>query len=355
VPGTTNNYVSDFTWQIDYSASGIYTVVITASASHQDSSGTITTESTFNFLMEVNNTIPTPNAGGTYTVARGIDGLTLNGSAPDPGTGADETYAYSWDLNGDGNFTDASGLTPTLTWNQLAALWPATSGPMPGNYTITLKVAATMINYPYTVDFRTGTATLTITPTYTLTTAVNIPGSGSVARDPAPINGLYRPGTAVRLTATANNGYHLVGWQIVNGGQATGSVNPLTVTMDANKTVTAIFSNKALYTVTVNTVGSGNVTKFPDQAGYESGTQVQLTATANPGYFFTGWSEDATGVANPVTITVTKSMLVTATFTQVFPVTITKIGSGTVGITAQPASPQPNDGTSGCPKSPLEE
>ena len=47
--------------------------------------------------------------------------LSLNGSGssdPDPL----DTLTYSWDVNGDGTFGDASGVSPTLTWSQLQAL-----------------------------------------------------------------------------------------------------------------------------------------------------------------------------------------------------------------------------------------
>ncbi len=55
------------------------------------------------------------DAGGPYTVAEGAS-LTLDGSGSSPGA------TYGWDLDGDGGFDDALGLSPTLTWAQLEAL-----------------------------------------------------------------------------------------------------------------------------------------------------------------------------------------------------------------------------------------
>lgn len=54
-------------------------------------------------------------AATPYTVAEG-GSLTLDatGSTPDA--------TYEWDLNFDGDFSDATGLTPTLSWDQLVAL-----------------------------------------------------------------------------------------------------------------------------------------------------------------------------------------------------------------------------------------
>jgi len=71
------------------------------------------------------------------------------------------------------------------------------------------------------------------------------------------------------------------------------------------------------YTLTVNVVGNGSVSKSPDQATYASGTVVTLTATADAGWTFSGWSGDLTGSTNPDTITMDGDKTVTATFTEV--------------------------------------
>jgi uncharacterized repeat protein (TIGR02543 family) len=52
-----------------------------------------------------------------------------------------------------------------------------------------------------------------------------------------PASGQYSPGTVVELAATSSPGYIFGGWS----GDATGSDNPLSVLMDANKTITANF------------------------------------------------------------------------------------------------------------------
>jgi PKD repeat protein len=61
----------------------------------------------------ITSTQPLANAGGPYTVAEGAS-IALNGSASsDPG-GA--ITAYAWDLDRDGQFDDATGATPTVTF-----------------------------------------------------------------------------------------------------------------------------------------------------------------------------------------------------------------------------------------------
>jgi uncharacterized delta-60 repeat protein len=65
------------------------------------------------------NEAPTADPGGPYTIQEG-ESLTLDGSlSTDPDNDA---LTYSWDVNGDGTFGDATGVNPTLTWDQLKAL-----------------------------------------------------------------------------------------------------------------------------------------------------------------------------------------------------------------------------------------
>jgi len=83
------------------------------------------------------------------------------------------------------------------------------------------------------------------------------------------------------------------------------------------------------YTLTILTVGNGTVTKNPDQPSYESGTVVQLTATPATGWVFSGWSGDLTGSANPVDVTVSADLTITATFVEL-PTAVDFLGSLTV-------------------------
>jgi hypothetical protein len=58
----------------------------------------------------------------------------------------------------------------------------------------------------------------------------------------------------------------------------------------------------------------GGVAKDPDQAAYDHGAQVQLTATANAGSLFLGWSGDLGGTDTPATITMNANKTVTGYF-----------------------------------------
>jgi len=75
-------------------------------------------------------------------------------------------------------------------------------------------------------NLRPGTRTLTLSATSGGTTT------------PAPGSHLYDFGTQVSVTATANTGYQFSRW----GVDASGASNPITITMDSDKSVTAIFT-----------------------------------------------------------------------------------------------------------------
>ena len=74
------------------------------------------------------------------------------------------------------------------------------------------------------------------------------------------------------------------------------------------------FPTSIEHDLTVNMVGSGTVALNPPGGTYDAGTGVTLTATADPGWLFCGWSGDLTGLDNPATITMNSNKSVTATF-----------------------------------------
>ena len=153
-------------------------------------------------------------------------------------------------------------------------------------------------------------------------------GSGTVTK--APDQPSYSPGSLVTLTASPATGWHFTGWT----GDLVGSANPAPVTMDANKTVTATFTIDQ-YALDVAVVGSGSVTKAPDQATYAYGSLVTLTASPAIGWHFSGWSGDTSGTANPVALTMDRPKSATAAFTvNMYALATTVIGSGT--LTKQP-------------------
>ncbi|MHA2429383.1 MAG: InlB B-repeat-containing protein, partial [Candidatus Hermodarchaeia archaeon] len=59
--------------------------------------------------------------------------------------------------------------------------------------------------------------------------------------------------------------------------------------------MTSVSGQEDQYSLTINIVGSGSVSKNPDEATYTYGTVVTLTAAADAGWTFSSWSGDLTG------------------------------------------------------------
>ena len=73
-------------------------------------------------------------------------------------------------------------------------------------------------------------------------------------------------------------------------------------------------SSAAGFTLAVQTEGSGHLAIDPAQTAYYFGELVTLTATAAPGWSFTGWGGDATGTDNPLIVTIEGDMAITSNF-----------------------------------------
>lgn len=96
----------------------------------------------------------------------------------------------------------------------------------------------------------------------------------------------------------------------------------LSVKADANQTVTANFVEQFKLTANV-TVPAGTpaaarptVSLLPASADgfYNAGSVVRLTPNLSPTLRFNSWTGDATGSANPLTLTMTGAKTVTAAY-----------------------------------------
>ena len=111
---------------------------------------------------------------------------------------------------------------------------------------------------------------------YTLT--VSAADGGTVSTE----GGTYEEGTEVTITASANEGYRFTGWE---GNDSTNE--SLTITLNADQTLQALFELIPIYTLTVTTSEGGTVSS--EGGEYQEGTEVEVTATPNEGYEFVGW------------------------------------------------------------------
>ena len=138
----------------------------------------------------------------------------------------------------------------------------------------------------------------------------------------------YHYEEVVTLTAVPIVGWSFQSWS----GNLTGPTNPAFLVITGNMSVTATFTQDQ-YTLVVTVVGGGSVSENPSQATYVWGTNVTLAASASVGWSFAGWSGDASGSANPISVNMTSNKSVNATFTQtVYALTISVAGQGNVNL-----------------------
>jgi len=145
---------------------------------------------------------------------------------------------------------------------------------------------------------------------YTLTIAS---GTGGTT-DPSPGSHIYDVGTDVVITATPESGYRFGSW---TGDVPTGheNDNPVTITMDSDKSIEANFIRQYILTIAAGTGGTTNPS--PGSYIYDVGTQVSIRAIPNSGYRFTGWTGAETGTTNPITVTMDSDKSITASFTAI--------------------------------------
>ena len=161
------------------------------------------------------------------------------------------------------------------------------------------------VNFSYTI--------LPNTPavTHNLTMAVSPNGAGTT--NPAVGPHSYTENLVVNITATPALGYVFSSW---TGEVANASSASTTVTMDADKTVTANFVPVSTYVLTtaVNPPGAGTIN--PPSGSYNQGDVVAVTVTANSGYAFSAWDGACSG-AGVCSVTMDAAKSVTANFVAV--------------------------------------
>ena len=134
-------------------------------------------------------------------------------------------------------------------------------------------------------------------------------GNGSVSKNPSQTS--YEYGTSVQLTATPATGWHFWEWS----GDITESTNPVTITMDADKTVTAHF-NINQYTINV-IAGEGGSISPSVHAIVDYGASQTFTITPATGYHIVEVKADgiSKGAVTTYTFTnVTANHIIGATF-----------------------------------------
>ena len=113
--------------------------------------------------------------------------------------------------------------------------------------------------------------------------------------------------------------YNGSAWSALSVGARTANSTQVTGLSASTPGTSFIVANDFSYSLTVTVVGSGSVTKSPDQAGYAQGSNVQLTAIPGAGWAFSAWSGDLASTNNPENLLMDAAKSVTSTFLDIAP------------------------------------
>jgi len=163
--------------------------------------------------------------------------------------------------------------------------------------------------------------------THTLSVSVSPSGVGSVF----PSGGEYESGAQVTLLASPARGYTFDHWQ----GSASGTSSTVTISMNSDQEVTAVFVPQNRLT-TGSTVGGGVTAPGEGTFSYDAGTVVDLAARAEEGYRFVDWTGNVGTVADinaaTTSITMDRNHSISANFERIpeYELTICSTKGGSV-------------------------
>lgn len=131
---------------------------------------------------------------------------------------------------------------------------------------------------------------------YALNTIVEPAEAGSITRTPDMET--YKEGSQVTLKANKNFGYKFKEWQDETGASVSTAAETV-VTMDAEKTMKAVFEAVPVYTVKTSVtndadreLGSISLTPNDHNGQYEEGTKITATANELPILKFLSWTDE---------------------------------------------------------------
>ena len=211
-----------------------------------------------------------------------------------------------------------------------------TSTPYAGPFVVSNSAIINAIGY--SSDFfqsdNADTVTVTVPPQFTL--SVSTAGGGNMNVNPpgntvTNTSFLFPSNATVTVTANPAAGYSFLNWQ-----GASASVNPtISVTLDGNKSLSAVFGTTIKTTVN----GNGQVVLAPPGPLYPFGSVVRVEGVPQSGSFFGAWSGAAAGngSTNPIYFMLTNPM---PTISSIFgntgsnqaALTVLVLGKGTVGV-----------------------
>jgi len=209
--------------------------------------------------------------------------------------------ASAGSVTGGGSFATGSSVTVMATAN---------SGYTFANWTLSGAVQSTSPSYTFTLaadcnlvaNFTTNPTTNTVAVQASPASAGSVTGGGSFAT-----------GSSVTVKATANSGYTFTKW--TQNGTVQSTSSSYSFTLATNLTMVANFAaTSSTNTVTADPAEAGSVT---GGGSFATGSSVTVTATANSGYAFIGWTQNGIkqSISPSYTFTQTTNRALVANFT----------------------------------------
>lgn len=148
--------------------------------------------------------------------------------------------------------------------------------------------------------------------TYNLNISATLGGTTS----PTPGLYSYEEGTTAVITAIPGSGYQFARWE--EGGVPITTSNPLSLLMNADRSIVAVFEILPATQFTVSVSVSGQGTTNPSMGSYlvTSGAIFTITAYPSTGWLFSHWAGDVSGTTPTIDIEVLTNLSIVAVFVQ---------------------------------------
>lgn len=199
---------------------------------------------------------------------------------------------------------DSFTIHPEATWGRTFIWTPVETG----TYSITVES-----------DDDSDSITVTVTedgdvpelPEFEL--VISVEGEGTTN----PEEGIHHYGEdhEVTVIATPSHGWKFIEWT----GDASGTSTTISIFMDGNKSVTAVFEEDPVgqFHLSIGIQGEGTTNPSEGNHNYNDGAHVNIIAAPADGWRFVEWTGDASGTSTSLTITMDGDKSVTAVFEEI--------------------------------------